>query len=131
MPNSTFFQRTWHRLADPKATISVDSDMTQRGQDIREENLPESGDDIVEWKEGPDMVIEKRGAPGEDVEVTVIKNAYAKHPVSNRHHNHDSGVEGTLHDAKGRISHAPNDLMKNLEHAGHDAEAKVKQSLHH
>ncbi|EMD40248.1 hypothetical protein CERSUDRAFT_92742 [Gelatoporia subvermispora B] len=51
--------------------------------DYREENLPDGEEVLQEWKEGPDKVIEKRSAPGEDVEVEVQKNAYpnGKSPV--------------------------------------------------
>lgn len=59
--------RTWQRLAELKETINPNSNMTKKGNDTREENPPRGGFDVVEWKEGSDKVIEKRGPPGEDV----------------------------------------------------------------
>ncbi|KAJ2915913.1 hypothetical protein MD484_g4528, partial [Candolleomyces efflorescens] len=54
---------------------------TPEGGDYREESYPDGGrkmrdegEVISEWKEGSQTVIERRKAPGEDVEVTVIRD---------------------------------------------------------
>lgn len=35
--------------------------------DIREQNLPDGGDHVAEWREGSDKIIERRNGPGEEV----------------------------------------------------------------
>ena len=69
MTNSKLLQRTWRKLTDLIHALDTDPspNMTPEGSLTRDKNLPEDECDIVEWKEGPDKVIEKRGAPGEDV----------------------------------------------------------------
>ncbi|CAL1711431.1 unnamed protein product [Somion occarium] len=108
--------------------------------DTREQNRPEEGEgnhleeheeDVTEWREGSDKVIEKRRGPGEDVEVTVIKNAYKG----------DSGeggsvtrrrswqfAEDTLQEIKRKVARAcsPEALMRTLEGAGRGQQQKAK-----
>lgn len=38
-------------------------------------------------------------------------------------------AEEALHEAKRKVSHAPDDVVKSLEHAGHNAEEKVKHAV--
>ncbi|KAG6331589.1 hypothetical protein ID866_7498, partial [Astraeus odoratus] len=44
--------------------------------DIAKENPPDGSERTLEWKEGAHKVIERRGGPGQEVEVEVIRNAY-------------------------------------------------------
>ncbi|RXW24370.1 hypothetical protein EST38_g1482 [Candolleomyces aberdarensis] len=65
----------------PSPAIESEGVRTPDGGDYREETYPDGGrklrdegEIISEWKEGSQTVIERRRAPGEDVEVIVIKD---------------------------------------------------------
>ncbi|TRM69836.1 hypothetical protein BD626DRAFT_554152 [Schizophyllum amplum] len=58
--------------------------------------FPPDGDEILsEWQEGPHTVIERRGGPGEDVEVEV-----------KRHTHDEESVGGKVKHAEEKVEHA-------------------------
>lgn len=105
-------------------------------QDYREENMPDGRETVQEWKEGPHKIIERRAGPGEEVEVEVQRNAYAKHPdaepVTTKAFR---GTEGHAHQVARQfmhgLMHAPKDAEKAVERVEEVAESAVENLSPH
>ncbi|KAG8214423.1 Sodium/hydrogen exchanger family-domain-containing protein [Butyriboletus roseoflavus] len=67
---------------DIKAPHESDSSKTEdvlQGDDTAKEKMPPDGTETTtEWKEGFDKIIERQSGPGEDVDVEIIRHAYAR-----------------------------------------------------
>lgn len=107
----------------------------EEGQEYKEQNLPDGEDTVQEWKEGPHKIIEKRAGPGEEVEVEVQRNAYAKHPDAEPVTQAFRGTEGHVHDVAARfmhgLQHAPKDAEKAVEKVEEKAEKAVESLSPH
>lgn len=99
----------------------------EEGQDYKEQNLPDGEDTVQEWKEGPHKIIERRAGPGEEVEVEVQRNAYAKHPDSDPVT--FRGAEGHVHDVATQFMHGLRHAPKDAEKAFEKVEEKAEQAV--
>jgi len=101
--------------------------------DMREENPPDGRENVAEWREGHDKIIERRGGPGEEVEVQVLKNAYG--PGDTQSHTLRVAEE-TIHDAVREIRdkltspHLRHDA-KHVENKLEGFEDKLKEAFKH
>lgn len=98
-------------------------DNETHADDSREENPPNrerlDGEIVSEWREGRDKVIEIQRAPGEDVEVVLIKNAYCRKEKHERRALSPKSAAQMRHD-----------FVERCKHAVHHAEHAVKESMH-
>ncbi|THV04332.1 hypothetical protein K435DRAFT_816998 [Dendrothele bispora CBS 962.96] len=62
--------------------------------------LPEAGETIDEWQEGPHRIIERRRGPGEEVEVEVIRDCRSSLPHFDLHYSHRGPKEDKAESAK-------------------------------
>ncbi|KAL1748701.1 hypothetical protein HDZ31DRAFT_29137 [Schizophyllum fasciatum] len=60
--------------------------------------FPPDGDEVLsEWQEGPHTVIERRGGPGEDVEVEVLRHTHDEESVPGKVRQAEAKVEEAIH----------------------------------
>ncbi|KAJ1309960.1 hypothetical protein OPQ81_006719 [Rhizoctonia solani] len=77
--------------------------------------------EITEWREGPHLVIERSTGPGEEVQVEVVKNAYASSGTRSRSNSpSDPGVDS--HKISGPQEEVHQQLSEHLHSIGHEAE---------
>ncbi|KAG2123796.1 Sodium/hydrogen exchanger family-domain-containing protein [Suillus clintonianus] len=97
-------------------------------EDTKEETPPDGRDTTAEWREGPHKIIERRGGPGEEVDVEVIYNAFK--PSERGVHSRFSAREGGALQAGRaylrRLHHAPEEIHRGAEHV----EENVKHDIH-
>ncbi|KAG2362844.1 Sodium/hydrogen exchanger family-domain-containing protein [Suillus spraguei] len=97
-------------------------------EEIKEEIPADGKGTTAEWKEGAHRMIERRGGPGEEVDVEVIYNAFK--PSEPAVHSRFSVAEGGAFQA-GRaylrkLHHAHEDIHRGAEHV----EENVKHDIH-
>ncbi|KAL1735545.1 hypothetical protein EV714DRAFT_267693 [Schizophyllum commune] len=60
--------------------------------------FPPDGDEVLsEWQEGPHTVIERRGGPGEDVDVEVLRHTHDEESVPGKMKHAEEKVEQAIH----------------------------------
>ncbi|KII86706.1 hypothetical protein PLICRDRAFT_43355 [Plicaturopsis crispa FD-325 SS-3] len=91
----------------------------------KEENPPDGTNTVQEWKEGPHRIVERRAGPGEEVEVEVVRNAYAPEgeELSSTFRGKQEAVHKSLSEHLHQLTHAPHEL-------GHDVK-KAEETVHH
>ncbi|PCH40212.1 hypothetical protein WOLCODRAFT_116887 [Wolfiporia cocos MD-104 SS10] len=115
-----------------------ESAMRQDGTDMREQNIPDGGEVVQEWQEGPHRIIERRAGPGEEVEVEVQENAFGPNATTvGTIRVAEQAVEQVADDITTRIRHAPEELEvavdeaeSNLRRGAEEVEDKTKQVMH-
>jgi hypothetical protein len=139
-------------LSSRQASSGTDEDM-QRSLPVHDAGRgehPDSGaegqleEDVTEWKEGPHKIVERR-RPDEEVEVTVMKNAYGPGESTTLrqmfpHHGFDGqrAVDGLLSGAVEAAEHIMHDVEKAGRRARHaageavtDAEDTITRAARH
>ncbi|TFY71717.1 hypothetical protein EVG20_g1280 [Dentipellis fragilis] len=95
------------------------------GAEASAENPPDGDENVLEWREGPNRVIERRGGAGNDVEVEVEPNAYGPGDAERVTHAF-LGEAAHARDAAGAfvqgIKHAPGSVERGVESAAHALE---------
>lgn len=100
----------------------------------KEENVPDGEEKEQEWREGPDKIVERRVRPGEDVDVEVIKNAYASDEAEQLSSTFDGTEESVNSTLGAHIDIVPHELEKEIEdveHTIHDEANEAGQKAKH
>ncbi|KZT11960.1 uncharacterized protein LAESUDRAFT_710486 [Laetiporus sulphureus 93-53] len=119
------------------------------GTDMREENLPDGEENVQEWREGQNKVVERRRRPGEDVclhvmimvvaiahayiqvEVEVQDNAFGpKSTTAERIDAAAGAAANAVNEIKSKIRRTPRDLENALHDVEHDIEEGTEQLGH-
>ncbi|KAG0708414.1 Sodium/hydrogen exchanger family-domain-containing protein [Suillus ampliporus] len=110
--------------------------LAKEEEDMKEEVPPDGKETTTEWKEGPHKIIERRGGPGEEVDVEVIYNAF-KRSEGVTHSRFPAGEGGALHAGRAylrRLYHAPEEIHQRVEHVEenvkHALESKAQEVFH-
>ncbi|KAG2109199.1 Sodium/hydrogen exchanger family-domain-containing protein [Suillus cothurnatus] len=110
------------------AETHVEAVLARDEEEIKEEIIPDGKDTTAEWKEGPHKIIERRGGPGEEVDVEVIYNAF-KPSERTVHSRFSVGESGALQAGRAylrKLHHTPEDIHRGAEHV----EENVKHDIH-
>ncbi|EJF63329.1 hypothetical protein DICSQDRAFT_145567 [Dichomitus squalens LYAD-421 SS1] len=100
------------------------------------DNPPDGDEQVQEWKEGPHRVIERRSAPGAEVEVEVQRNVYGPsetHTATLRiaedasRHAVDE-IRGKLRNAPHEMEHILRSAEEGVRHEAKDMEQRVKRA---
>ncbi|KAF4577281.1 Na(+)/H(+) exchanger family protein [Pleurotus pulmonarius] len=111
----------------------------RHAEEAKEETPPDGSEILQQWQEGPDVILERRAGPGEEVEVEVIRNANCddlpttrsllRGPQELMHQQ----IEPYLH----KLRHAPHEVEQDADAVAHaiaqDArhvEEGAKHALH-
>ncbi|KAF9240279.1 Sodium/hydrogen exchanger family-domain-containing protein [Melanogaster broomeanus] len=96
------------------------TDATLRDEEaMKEESPPDGSETILEWREGPHKVIERRAGPGEEVNVEIIRNAFE--PTKK-----DSSVH--LKAAAGTAIRTSRDYLQQFRHAAEQVQKRAEQA---
>ncbi|KIK92425.1 hypothetical protein PAXRUDRAFT_829968 [Paxillus rubicundulus Ve08.2h10] len=87
---------------------------------IKEEMPPDGTETMLEWREGPHKIIERRTGPGEEVDVEVIRNAFE--PAKE-----DTSINLKVGAGAARTSGTPKVIQKSVERVD---EGIVKRALY-
>ncbi|ORX37176.1 Sodium/hydrogen exchanger family-domain-containing protein [Kockovaella imperatae] len=104
------------RSDDGASQEETRSEEARGAQDYEEEEAGERTPPLAEFREGNNLVVERKGGEGEEVEVEVIHNAFGDHPTKKTTFNHPR----RLH------SHEIQHLATNF---GHALEKKLSSAL--
>ncbi|KAI0270404.1 hypothetical protein BC834DRAFT_967205 [Gloeopeniophorella convolvens] len=103
-------RKTQERKADAATSEAAHPEATPR-------DLPDRVE-TVEWKEGPDRIIERCPGPGEDVEVEVQRNVYGS--------DEGEGISRTLRDGRAAAHHAAEAVVDGLRHSPREMKDGLK-----
>ncbi|VDC00420.1 unnamed protein product [Peniophora sp. CBMAI 1063] len=113
-----------------------DAERDAKGETFGAGNPPdgdEGEDEVVEWKEGPHKVIERRHGPGEEVDVEIQRNAFGPGTTESifkrfnpEHVNIRTAVRGLLSAAGEAAEH----IFADVEHAAEGAEHAAEGAGH-
>lgn len=110
------------------AETRAEAALAKDEEEMKEEIPPDGKETTAEWKEGPHKIIERRGGPGEEVDVEVIYNAFR--PSERAVHSRFSvGESGALQAGRAylrKLHHAPEEIHQEAEHV----EENVKHDMH-
>ncbi|KAG2360635.1 Sodium/hydrogen exchanger family-domain-containing protein [Suillus spraguei] len=97
-------------------------------EEIKEEIPADGKGTTAEWKEGAHRIIERRGGPGEEVDVEVIYNAFkpSEQAVHSRFSVAEGGAFQTGRAYLRKLHHAHEDIHRGAEHV----EENVKHDIH-
>ncbi|KAF7978637.1 hypothetical protein HWV62_45136 [Athelia sp. TMB] len=91
------------------------------GDGGKEENAPDGEGGEQEWREGPHKIVERRAGPGEEVEVEVIRNAYAAGEADE--------IAQTFSGTQAHVRERLDAHLHELEHAGHEVAEGARRAL--
>lgn len=97
-------------------------------EEMKDEVPPDGKETTAEWKEGSHKIVERRGGPGEEVDVEVIYNAFkpSERPAHFRFSGRESGAQQAGRAYLHKLHHAPEDIHRGAEHV----EENVKRDIH-
>ncbi|EPT05141.1 hypothetical protein FOMPIDRAFT_1045207 [Fomitopsis schrenkii] len=93
------------------------------GTNVRDENPPDGEATEEEWREGPHRIVEKRAAPGEEVEVEVQRNHYSSDSTAT---DAARAAEDTAEHVVGEIKHRVGNGAQGLESIVENVERSIQ-----
>ncbi|KAL4081124.1 Sodium/hydrogen exchanger family-domain-containing protein [Scleroderma citrinum] len=112
--------------------------VTLAGEEAAKGYPVDDTDTVMEWREGPHKIIERRGGPGQEVEVEVIRNAYdtEQETISSFFKGHDGTAMQLARTYLHRLRHTPEHIQRGLKEAGevvehgiHEVEKQVSHAI--
>lgn len=111
----------------------------RQAEEAKEETPPDGNEILQQWQEGPDVVVERRAGPGEEVEVEVIRNANCDDLPTTR--SLLRGPQDLMHQQiepyLRKLRHAPHEIEQDAEAVAHaiaqdtrHVEEGAKQAIH-
>ncbi|KAF7297786.1 Na-H-Exchanger domain-containing protein [Mycena kentingensis (nom. inval.)] len=109
----------------PTAAGSDDEKKKEAEGSTPEGDVPPDGEEnVLQWQQGPHLVIERRKGPGEEVEVEVIRNVAGEDPSSTAFR----GSEDVAHHLLDKLKTKPKALEADLEALGKGIEERLRDS---